>query len=285
MSKPGKLRSKMPSSDEGTWVRVGKLRQIKLMKGGSSDPCQGCVTCTARGTEFAVPLRRVSVKDHKVSEGTILREATHADRRRAAHLSSLEEGPDFAFCEAKIRDLGLPMKLRAVERLYGGERIIFYFSAEGRVDFRSLVKVLAREFHTRIELRQIGARDEAKLVGDVGVCGQVICCQSWISHLKPVSLQMAKNQGRAPQGDKNLGSCGRLKCCLRYENELYTEMKVGLPRMGARLETTKGPAHVLNVDVLRREIHLRGEDGVVFVEHADDLLPSGIRPAAESQSP
>jgi cell fate regulator YaaT (PSP1 superfamily) len=284
MARQKKAPANRSSSNEGTWVRVGKLRQIKLMKGGSSEARSGCVTCTARGTEYAVPLRKVSVRDHKVSEGTILREATHADQRRAAHLSELEDGPDFAFCEAKIRELGLPMKLRAVERLYGGERIIFYFSADGRVDFRTLVKVLAREFHTRIELRQIGARDEAKLVGDVGVCGQAICCQSWLSHLKPVSLQMAKNQGRAPQGDKNLGSCGRLKCCLRFENELYTELKQGLPRIGTRMQTTSGPAEVLHVDILRREIHLRGEDGVGFVEHADDLLPSGIRPPAVAKT-
>ena len=269
-----------PESSEGTYVRVGKLRDVKLMRGACGPTGYSCVTCTVRGTERGVVLKTIPIENHSVSDGTLLREATGADLHRMDELESLEKGEDFLFCECKIRELGLPMRLRAVERLFGGEQIIFFFTAEGRVDFRKLVRLLARQFQTRIELRQIGARDDARLIGDSGDCGRAICCRSWLTKLRPVTLPMVKNQARVPQGEKNLGVCGRLKCCLRFENDLYTDLKMGLPKFGSRLHTTRGTARVEGVDVLAGEVLLRGEDGVLFRELAADLLPRGDSPSS-----
>ena len=275
------------ANGEGTYVRVGKLRDVKLMRGTFPKGSSSCLACTVRGTERGVPLKTIPIEAHEVSEGTLLREASQADLSRMDDLESLEKGSDFYFCEEKIGELGLPMRLRAVERLFGGEQIIFFFTADGRVDFRQLVRVLARQFRTRIELRQVGARDEARLVGDFGACGRALCCKSWLTKLHPVTLPMVKNQGRAPQGDKNLGVCGRLKCCLRFENQQYTNLRQGLPRVGSRLHTTRGSAKVQHVDLFGRQVTLCGEDGVVFKEAAEDLLPHDRSPCpvGEGETP
>jgi len=154
------------------------------------------------------------------------------------------------FSRAMIREMDLPMKLVDVEMLLGGERIIFYFMSEGRVDFRELVRRLAGEFHTRIEMRQVGARDEARLVADYEKCGQHCCCRQFLKVLKPVSMRNAKIQKATLDPSKISGRCGRLMCCLRYEEQTYDDLRKRLPNRNTRLLTEDGPGRVMNTQIL-----------------------------------
>jgi cell fate regulator YaaT (PSP1 superfamily) len=153
------------------------------------------------------------------------------------------------------------MELVDVEHLLGGERIIFYFLAEKRVDFRELVKDLAREFQTRIEMRQIGVRDEAKLLADYGDCGKPVCCNTHMTTMPPVSMRMAKLQKSTLDPTKISGRCGRLKCCLRFEQDVYEEFHDQLPSVGTRVLTQKGQGRVLAQEVLARRVLVEFEDG------------------------
>ena len=143
-------------------------------------------------------------------------------------------------CLTRIRDRRMSMKLVQVDYLFDGSKAIFYFCAEGRVDFRELVRDLAQALHTRIEMKQIGARDETKLIGGVGPCGRELCCSTWLREFQAVSVKMAKEQGLSLNPSKLSGMCGRLKCCLRYEYETYLELRRGLPRVGARVTSFEG---------------------------------------------
>jgi cell fate regulator YaaT (PSP1 superfamily) len=153
------------------------------------------------------------------------------------------------------------MELVDVEHLFGGERIVFYFLAEKRVDFRELVKDLAREFRTRIEMRQIGIRDEAKLLADYGDCGKPVCCNTHMYVMPPVSMRMAKLQKSTLDPSKISGRCGRLKCCLRFEQDVYEEFQKELPQPGSRVVTAKGQGRVLAQEILARKVLVEFEDG------------------------
>jgi cell fate regulator YaaT (PSP1 superfamily) len=153
------------------------------------------------------------------------------------------------------------MELVDVEHLFGGERIVFYFLAEKRVDFRELVKDLARQFQTRIEMRQIGVRDEAKLLADYGDCGKPVCCNTHMSAMPPVSMRMAKLQKSTLDPSKISGRCGRLKCCLRFEQDVYEEFQAELPNVGTRIVTAKGQGRVLAQEILARRLLVEFEDG------------------------
>jgi cell fate regulator YaaT (PSP1 superfamily) len=153
------------------------------------------------------------------------------------------------------------MQLVDVEHLFGGERIIFYFLSENRVDFRDLVKSMAREFHARIELRQIGVRDEAKLLADYGDCGKPVCCNTHMSVMPPVSMRMAKIQKSTLDPTKISGRCGRLKCCLRFEQDVYDEFLAALPPIGSRVVTSTGQGRVLAHEILARRLLVEFEDG------------------------
>jgi cell fate regulator YaaT (PSP1 superfamily) len=153
------------------------------------------------------------------------------------------------------------MELVDVEHLFGGERIVFYFLAEKRVDFRDLVKDLAREFQTRIEMRQIGVRDEAKLLADYGDCGKPVCCNTHMVAMPPVSMRMAKLQKSTLDPSKISGRCGRLKCCLRFEQDVYEEHQAELPPVGCRVVTSKGQGRVLAQEILARKVLVEFEDG------------------------
>ena len=152
-----------------------------------------------------------------------------------------QERREYAICAERIKELNLDMQLADVEHLYGGERVVIYYLAEGRVDFRDLVKILAKEFQTRIEMRQIGVRDEAKLLADYGDCGKPVCCNTHLSEMPPVSMKMAKLQRATLDPSKISGRCGRLKCCLRYEYDTYQELQRDLPPVGADVVTTDWP--------------------------------------------
>jgi cell fate regulator YaaT (PSP1 superfamily) len=194
------------------------------------------------------------------SRGDLLRAVTREDANKLAVLADVQKR-EFAAAEQLIRQHRLAMQLVDVEHLFGGERIVFYFLSELRVDFRELVKSMAREFHTRIELRQIGARDEAKLLADYGDCGKPVCCNTHMAVMPPVSMRMAKLQKSTLDPTKISGRCGRLKCCLRFEQDVYEAHLAELPPVGTRVLTAKGQGRVLAQEVLARRLLVEFEDG------------------------
>src|SRR5882724_1444219 len=205
----------------------------------------GEVLCEA--TEDAV----AQLKDPQ--QGQILRKLTEDDVRDLRKMFE-QERREYAICDERIREFGLDMRLADVEHLYGGERVVIYYLAEGRVDFRDLVKILAKEFQTRIEMRQIGVRDEAKLLADYGDCGKPVCCNTHLSEMPPVSMKMAKLQRATLDPSKISGRCGRLKCCLRYEYDTYEEHRRELPPVGATVVTKQGTGRVIGQELLARKL-------------------------------
>ncbi len=212
--------------------------------------------------------------------GTFMRFATHEDIREQEHLIKSEK-EEIECCEKYIKEFGLPMRIVEAEHLFGGERIVYYFTSECRVDFRDLVKTLAREYQTRIELRQIGARDEAKLVSDYETCGQQCCCSRFLKILEPVNMRMAKLQKATLDPSKISGHCGRLKCCLRYEDQTYMEMKDKLPHRNATVRTPKGVGKVVDVQILTQLVVVQDSLGDRTAWPVDELLPLDGKGAQE----
>ena len=205
------------------------------------------------------------------THGRILRRLTDED---AAALHKLREAErrEMDACRNFVASRHLQMELVDVEHLFGGERIVFYFLAEKRVDFRELVKDLARQFQTRIEMRQIGVRDEAKLLADYGDCGKPVCCNTHMSTMPPVSMRMAKLQKSTLDPSKISGRCGRLKCCLRFEQDVYEEFQTQLPGVGSRVVTAKGQGRVLAQEILARRVLVEFEDGRRLPVPVDEIL-------------
>jgi cell fate regulator YaaT (PSP1 superfamily) len=204
-------------------------------------------------------------------QGQILRRMSGDDVRDLRKMFE-QERREYDVCHREIERLALDMRLVDVEHLYGGERVVVYYLAEGRVDFRELVKSLANEFQTRIEMRQIGVRDEAKLLADYGDCGKPVCCNTHLSEMPPVSMKMAKLQRATLDPTKISGRCGRLKCCLRYEYETYQELQRELPPLGADIITTTGRARVLAQEILAGQVLVETEDMRRIVIDAADVL-------------
>jgi cell fate regulator YaaT (PSP1 superfamily) len=174
-------------------------------------------------------------------------------------------------CKQVIKELNLPMKLVDIEHVFGGERIIFYFTADSRIDFRDLVKRIAKEFQTRIEMRQVGSRDAAKIAADVEVCGEVCCCARFLKILKPVNMKMAKLQKATLDPAKISGYCGRLKCCLRYEDHTYRDLVKRLPRKRTRVKTPHGEGTVVDTQILTQLVSIRTDDGNVFAVPVEEI--------------
>lgn len=202
--------------------------------------------------------------------GKFVRYATAADISEERHLQKITQ-EEIDCCKRFVNELNLPMKIVDAEHVFGGERIIFYFMSEGRVDFRELVKKIAQEYQTRIEMRQIGSRDEAKLLGDVESCGQQCCCQRFLKLLKPVNMRMAKMQKATLDPAKISGYCGRLKCCLRYEDKTYTELKKQLPKKNSIVKTKQGEAKVLDTQILTQLVILEYKNGDKAAVNVDEL--------------
>ena len=207
---------------------------------------------TVRGVECG----EVALEPKEVSENEIvkplkkiLRKATDADKKRLEE-NRKKEAEALKVCEQKIEKHGLDMKLVDVDYTLDGSKILFYFTADGRVDFRELVKDLAGVFRTRIELRQIGVRDEAKMLGGLGMCGRPFCCNSFMGDFQPVSIKMAKEQGLSLNPVKISGTCGRLMCCLKYEQEAYEHLLRVTPKVGAIVQTREGKGVVSDVNLL-----------------------------------
>ena len=211
--------------------------------------------------------------------GKFIRYATSADVSEERHLRIIVK-EEMECCQRFIMEMNLPMKIVDAEHVFGGERIIFYFMSDGRVDFRDLVKKVAQEYQTRIEMRQIGSRDEAKLLGDVESCGQQCCCQRFLKHLKPVNMRMAKMQKATLDPAKISGYCGRLKCCLRYEDKNYTELKKRLPKKNTRVKTEQGRGKVIDTQILTQLVMVEYESGERKAVGVDDIeiLPQSSAP-------
>ena len=231
---------------------------------------------TAQGPEFGT----CTQGNHEVADEAVvqplcamLRLATDADRRTVDY-NRKKESEAFDICEKKIADHGLEMKLVNVSASFDGSKIIFFFTADGRVDFRELVKELAGVFRTRIELRQIGVRDEAKMLGGLGICGRPFCCASFLGEFQPVSIKMAKEQGLSLNPTKISGACGRLMCCLKYEQDAYEDLLRSTPKVGAIVQTADGRGRVTEVNLLtgNLKVHLdRAEEGVMTPFHKSQV--------------
>jgi cell fate regulator YaaT (PSP1 superfamily) len=208
---------------------------------------------------------------HDPPGGQILRGMSAEDQNELAHLRS-REPTEFETCENTVRKFGLAMKLVDIEHLFGGERIVVYYLAEDRIDFRELVKALASEFQTRIEMRQIGVRDEAKLLADYGDCGKPVCCNTHLSEMPPVSMKMAKLQKATLDPTKISGRCGRLKCCLRYEYDTYEALQRELPPVGSEIVTRNGRARVVGHEILAQQLLVDTEDHRRLLLDASEVL-------------
>jgi len=208
--------------------------------------------------------------------GKFIRYATPDDISEQRHLQKIAE-EEIKTCRRFVKELNLQMKIVDAEHIFGGERIIFYFMADGRVDFRELVKKIAHEHQTRIEMRQIGSRDEAKLLGDYESCGQECCCIRFLKALKPVNMRMAKMQKATLDPSKISGYCGRLKCCLRYEDKTYTELKKNLPKKNTKVKTKHGEGKVVDTQILTQLVVVELGEGVriaVGVEEIEVISPT-----------
>ncbi len=216
-----------------------------------------------RGIEFGEVVMKVKeIDDDSPVEnlGEVLRKATPDDKEKLGKIDNEMVPLEFKFCQKKIKEHKLLMKLASVEHLYGTKKIIFYYLANGRIDFRELVKDLAKEYQARIEMKQIGVRDEARLLADYEHCGRELCCRSYLKNLEPVTMKMAKNQKATLDPSKISGRCGRLMCCLRYEDRVYEELKNSLPKKGSVVKTIKGTGEVVNYDVLQQQVVIETEN-------------------------
>ena len=241
-------------------VRCGIMRMLGVFSPRDGDEFKRgdrVIARTNRGLEVGEVLCEATdgalAQLQDPSSGQILRRMTPEDENELAHMLS-DETKEFDRCRRIIEKSDLQMQLVDVEHVFGGERIVVYYLAEGRVDFRELVKLLAAEFQTRIEMRQIGVRDEAKLLADYGDCGKPVCCNTHLSQMPPVSMKMAKLQKATLDPTKISGRCGRLKCCLRYEYETYVDLQKELPAIGSEVETREGRVRVLNHHVLAQQV-------------------------------
>ena len=260
------------------------------------DPCEvwprpgdNVVVETARGVEFGeVVTGTREVDDAQIVSPLkkVIRLATAEDTRRAEY-NEKREAEAFGICQEKILKHKLEMKLVSVEYTFDNSKIIFYFTANGRVDFRELVKDLASVFKMRIELRQIGARDEAKMLGGLGACGRTICCGAFLGDFQPVSIKMAKEQNLSLNPTKISGQCGRLMCCLKYEQDYYEETLKKLPRVGKDIITPDGIGVITEINAIRERVKVRihSSDGSFDIREypIDDLRRPSVEESAAAR--
>ncbi len=286
-------------------ARYGYIAVTALFCHSLSQPKSGTkvVLRTERGVELGEVVARLSEISNCCSSGTdeqkkpgaccekqqsrgkVLRVANSQDLVDQRHLesSALEERK---YCMREIKRLNLDMKVVTVEHLLGGERIIFYFMAEHRVDFRELVKLLAAEYRTRIEMRQVGARDEARLVGDYERCGRPCCCRTFLGELQPVSMRMAKMQKATLDPSKISGRCGRLMCCLRFEDEAYQELKKRLPHRNIWIRTADGTlGRVVSTQIITQLVELRLADNTRAVVANEDIVERDVPEPKPGETP
>ena len=238
--------------------KAGKIyyfdpNNIEINKG------QSVIVETARGVEFGecvIGYKEISEEEIVAPLKTVLRVATEDDIKKHEENKS-KEAEAFETCLKKIQNHGLDMKLIDVEYTFDNNKVIFYFTSDGRVDFRELVKDLATIFKTRIELRQIGVRDEAKMIGGLGPCGRTLCCSTFLGDFASVSIKMAKEQNLSLNPTKISGICGRLMCCLNYEQNAYEDIRKRLPKVGSVVETSEGRGEVVSNSVVKESVKVK----------------------------
>ena len=240
----------------------GKLYYFAPKKGDIYTRNMPVVVETAKGLEYAwiaYPEREVEDDEIVSPLKPIVRIATEEDKKFYA-LCEAKKPNAIIQCKEKIAKLGLEMKLVDCEFAFDGSKIVFFFTSPGRVDFRELVKELAGVFHTRIELRQVGTRDETKYLGGIAPCGRVCCCAGNMPEFKKVTIKMAKTQGLSLNPGKISGLCGRLMCCLSYESDYYAEAYKKMPKLGAEVSTPEGVGNVVSVNMLKMEVKVKIDD-------------------------
>ncbi|MBI4384326.1 MAG: stage 0 sporulation family protein [Nitrospinae bacterium] len=214
----------------------------------------------------------------------VLRVAGPRDIEERNRVEELES-KSLALCMEKIAKLKLPMNLSRAVYFPDTRKTVFYFTAEGRVDFRELVRELAQNLKTKIEMRQVGVRDEARAITGYGVCGESLCCSTFLKEFTPVTIRMAKDQGLALNPSKISGVCGRLMCCLQYEHDGYKELVKGLPKINARVETPEGPGKVVKIDILTQKVTARLDDESIATYDAGQVSKIQADPRRERQKP
>ncbi len=271
-------------------VRFQQEGKMFTYDAGNLSPVAGdyVVAETARGTELGeviLAVREVEKDQAPASLPRLIRIATAQDIQRATDNRSLEQEA-YRVCQRKIAEHKLDMKLVSVEINFDNSRMLFYFTANGRVDFRALVKDLAATFRTRIELRQIGVRDEARMLGGLGPCGRPICCGAFLNGFQPVSIKMAKEQNLSLNPTKISGVCGRLMCCLKYEQDQYEQVRKRMPRVGREVITPDGSGTVTDLNVVKETVSVRIADGdtaEIRIYPLDQIIrPGGAPQAAEA---
>jgi cell fate regulator YaaT (PSP1 superfamily) len=269
-------------------VRYGAMRFLGIMTTrGEETFSRGTqvIARTDRGLECSVVLCEATEETTKElknpTQGQILRAMTAGDGNECSRLLA-QQRDEFQKCRELVGKSGLEMELVDLEHVFGGERIVVYYLAENRIDFRDLVKQLAGEFQTRIEMRQIGVRDEAKLLADYGDCGKPVCCNTHLNEMPPVSMKMAKLQKATLDPTKISGRCGRLKCCLRYEYDTYEALQKELPPVGAEVLTQKGRHRVLAHEILAQQLLVETDDHRRMLIPAADVLTVLNRPATNN---
>lgn len=265
-------------------VRYGIMRNLGVFSTRDTDKYarnMRVVVRTSRGLEAGEVLCEATEEALKQmpsgTGGQLMRELSSSDENELSHLHA-KEREELDACKRHVVALNLPMELVDIEHIFGGERVVIYYLSEDRVDFRELVKALAGEFQTRIEMRQIGVRDEAKLLADYGDCGKPVCCNTHLSEMPPVSMRMAKLQKATLDPTKISGRCGRLKCCLRYEYDTYEDLQRELPPIGADIVTATGRGRVLGQEILAQQLLVQMEDNRRLLMPASDVLSVLKRP-------
>ena len=255
-----------PRPKKAVLVRYRLLPRVECFSTRRDDirPRTVCIAKTERGTELVKVLTPLEPADDRETSGRIVRPATERDLDRMRYIETELAPRELNLCREKAEEGGLNMRLVAAEHLFGGEKIIFYFVAEERVDFRALVRDLAREFRTRIELRQIGVRDEARMLADFEHCGRPLCCKAFLPQFEPVTMRMAKLQKSTLDPGKISGRCGRLMCCLRFEEEVYEELKEALPKKGTLVRAGDAVGKVADLEILSQKVVVKTEDGLTL---------------------
>lgn len=234
---------------------------------------------TVRGIEFGkvvIAEKMVDEEDVVLPLKKVIRVATEEDKRTVVE-NQKQAKYAMETCTSKILEHKLEMNLVDVEYTFDRNKIIFYFTADGRIDFRNLVKDLASMFKTRIELRQIGVRDEAKMLGGIGPCGRMLCCSTFLGDFEPVSIKMAKDQNLSLNPAKISGLCGRLMCCLKYENDTYEEAKREMPDLGESIKTPHGNGKVVGLNILEKLVQIELPERESTIEYTlDEMLEEGI---------
>lgn len=250
-------------------VRLGEYRDVDYfeLNDVACDRGDYVIVEVDRGSEFGLVVSQVSAvcptkTEHK-SQGRILRKATEGDLKQIANnRTKVQDAIDN--CVSKINERKLHMNIVKAEYTFGGSKIVFFFLADGRVDFRNLVKDLAKVFRVRIELKQIGVRDKAKIVGGYGICGRELCCSSYMKGFHTLSIKMAKEQGLPLNPSRISGVCGRIKCCMAYEFQVYKEFSRDLPLVGDKVNTEEGKGKVIDVNILKRLVTIDAGEGKII---------------------